>query len=116
MIVHQDYILVADLILPNIEEATIFIKRPSSLSFEEVDQPLATDFQEAEDGYYNVLIRKELITETGTYIFKVAGYEFSYTFERECLPSPLTSEPPPGVCNRLRRRRRQRCRTPPPGP
>ena len=97
MIAGAPYDLVVNLEEAGLVDLQLFVKKPKSLSFEEIILE-SGDFQEAEDGFYNFKIKQEITSETGTYIFRVEGYELAEYFEREALPQPLSSTPAPGVC------------------
>lgn len=99
MVVNEDYILVAKLDSQEFvaEDIALSVKAPGEDFFEEVEVD-EENFEYADYGYYNLTIPKDLIKETGTYIFRVEAYEMALFFERECLPKPYSSSPPAEVC------------------
>jgi len=99
MISHEDYILVVNLGTTGLtfEDVALAYKAPSSVSFESIDFE-EEDFSEAQFGFYNINVSKDLICETGTYLFKLDGYELEIFEEREALPKPLSSSPAPDIC------------------
>lgn len=97
MLVGQNYTLVLDLLTPGLTDVTFEIKKPSGESFVETALEEG-DFTEAGYGYYNILIRKELVDQLGTYVFRISGYELEVFEEKECGPVPLSSAVPPDVC------------------
>ncbi len=98
MIAGANYTLVVQLD-PGISEIQVYVKRPSSVSFDEV-LLVTGDFVECTDapGFYNVKIKKDYTLEVGTYVFKLVGYELEEYFQKEAYPQPLSSSPAPGVC------------------
>ncbi len=97
MFIGQDYILVVDLFNTGITDVTFEMKTPLGESFSEIALEEG-DFVEAGYGYYNIFVRKELIDQLGTFVFRVSGYELDVFEERECNPVPLNSAMAPEVC------------------
>ena len=97
MFIGQDYTLVVDLLAPGITDVTLEVKSPQGTSFVEITLEEG-DFAEAGYGIYNILIRKEIVDQLGTFVFRVSGYELEVFEKRECNPVPLNSALPPEVC------------------
>jgi len=93
----QDYVLTVDLLTTSITDIVIEMKKPNDISFTELTLE-ESDFTEAAYGYYNILIRKELLDQIGTYVFRLSRYETEIFVERECTTAPLNSSLPPDVC------------------
>ena len=97
MYINNDYILVADLITEGITDITLQVKKPSGIVFSEVVlEP--EDFIEINYGYYNIKLKKELLNEIGTYIFRISSYQNETFVEKECIMSPISAKVPASVC------------------
>jgi hypothetical protein len=99
MLVNEDYTLVIrlDSATLDAEDVTVGVKAPNSDFFEQIEVS-EDNFEYADYNYYNIVIPKDLICETGTYVFAVEGYETEYFETRECLPKPYSSSPPADTC------------------
>ena len=97
MILGQSYNLVVHLGLEPIVDAVVEVKKPESLTFEEVIV-LPDDFNETEYGYYNIYINASIIDQLGTYVFRISGYELEVFVERDANPAPPYSVESPDVC------------------
>ncbi len=97
MFIGQDYTLVVDLLVDGITDVTFEVKKPLGTSFDEITLEEG-DFVEAGYGHYNLIVRKEIIDQLGTFVFRVSGYELEIFETRESDPVPLSSAVAPEVC------------------
>lgn len=99
MIAGEDYILTVNLEQTglNPEDLSLSLVKPSEAEFEPVELE-SEDISEVGLGYYKFPVPRAQLGETGTYLFRVMGYELDKVVERECLPRPLSSVPAPEVC------------------
>lgn len=97
MFIGSDYTLVVNLFNSGITSIVLEVKKPQSSSWAPITLE-AGSFEEADYGYYNILIDKEIVDQLGTFVFRVSGYELEVFEERECVPTPLSSAVPPDVC------------------
>lgn len=97
MIQNKDHILVVKFPSAPGDSISVKIKKPSSLVFELVSLGSYVPV-EGEEGYYNIPVNKSYLSEIGTYIFILEGYETQIEVKEECFPRPLNSSPMPDLC------------------